>query len=348
MGLIDEEIWRFGSNYGLPNSYGKTVKRGKTTPAQQSVAPQEKENRDLGQRPKSQGYAGYGAESSECDLIDIIGRLRSERRPLQDISNKKNDDSNTEKKKKTDYLDLRSILRSQSSDTVPLGDTPEDEGENTAKKSQQPGDNMHNIASQISSISLDRRNSNPSSITYRNEAVDHSSGSSSSESEAPESHDDDTMSINDSHTLNTSFLPMNFEYQANTKIHSSSIQTSLSPQNGSLKGNKDLKNLCEKAREKVIVDMTKELDELTSNTKDQEKEEKSSSHHPMKAISTKGDNLKASCAGATGVRNELKKRGSSLAEICNKTNTSKAPPRVGLSKRARLEPLHDYLQKKSV
>lgn len=347
MSLIDDEIWRFGSNYGLPNNYGKSVKRGKTTPAQQSASPENKENRDLGQRPKSQGHPSYGAESSECDLIDIIGRLRSERRPLQDISNKKNGDLNKEKKKKTDYLDLRLILRSQSLDTVPLGDTPEDQGENTAEKLQQPGDNMLDIASQISSISLDRRDSNHSLTTYGNEAAERSPGLLQSESEAPDSRDDDTMSINDSHTLNTSFLPINSEYQDNTKVHSL-VQAPLSPQNRPLKGNKDLKNLCEKAREKVIVDMTKELDELTSNAEDQGKEEKSSLHQSLVLNSTKGDNLKASCAGATGVRNKLKKRGSSLAEICNKTNTSKAPPRVGLSKRARLEPLHDYLQKKSV
>lgn len=347
MSLIDDEIWRFGSNYGLRDTYGKAVTRGKTLPAQQTATPENKENSDLVQRPKSQGHAGYGAENSECDLIDIIGRLRSERRPLQDISNKKHDDLNREKKKKTDYLDLRLILRSQSLDTVPLGDNPEDQGENTAEKLLQPGDNMHDIASQISSISLDRRHSSHSLPAYGDESAECLQGLLESESEAPDSHDDDTMSINDSHTLNTSFLPINSEYQDNMKVHSL-VQEQLSPQSIPLKSNKNLKNLCEKAREKVIVDMTKELDELTSSAEDKEKEENPSLNQSLKLDSVKGDNFKASCAGASGVRNKLKKRGSSLAEICNKTNTSKAPPRVGLSKRARLEPLHDYLQKKAV
>lgn len=347
MSLIDDEIWRFGSNYGLPNTYGKTVNRGKTTPAQQSAALKNKENHEHVQRPKSQGHVGYGAEDSECDLIDIIGRLRSERRPLQDISNKKYDDLNKEKKKKTDYLDLRLILHSQSLDTVPLGDIPEDQGGNTAVKLQQSGDDIHDIASQISSISLDRRNSSHSLPAYGGEVEEGLLRLLESESEAPDSHDDDTMSINDSHTLNTSFLPMNSDYHDNTKVQSL-VQAPLSPQNKPLKSNKNLKNLCEKAREKVIVDMTKELDESTSSAEDKEKKEKSSLFQSFQLDTAKGDNSKASCAGATGVRNKLKKRGSSLAEICNKTNTSKAPLRVGLSKRAKLQPLHDYLQKKTV
>lgn len=346
MSLIDDEIWKFGSKYGLPNTYGKTLKRGNTSPAQPSATSENKDNRNCRQRPKSQGHFCYGAENSEFDLIDIIGRLRSERRPLQDISNKRHNDLNKEEKKKLDYLDLRLILRSQSLDTVSLGGTPEDQGEDTAEKLLQPGASMHNIASQMSSISLDERNSIHSLPAYGDEVVACLQGLLESESEAPDSHDDDTMSVIDSHTLNTSLLPLNSEHQDNMKVHTFD-QATLSQQKAPHKSDKSLKNLCDKTREKVILDMTKELDELISSSENIEKEQMSSLYQSKKPDYMKGYNLKASCAGATSIRNKLKKRGSSLAEICDKTNTSKAPPRVGLSKRAKLEPLHDYLQKKN-
>lgn len=46
------------------------------------------------------------------------------------------------------------------------------------------------------------------------------------------------------------------------------------------------------------------------------------------------------------VTNRERKRKNTLAELCSKTNKAHLRPRVGLSKKIRVEPLHDYLAKK--
>lgn len=90
-----------------------------------------------------------------------------------------------------------------------------------------------------------------------------------------------------------------------------------------------LTRLCSKVNDKIITDELKEMESPeivetpTKQTEDQ--------------VTPK--------ATAAYVSNRERKRKTTLSEICSKTNRARLPQRVGLSKKIKLDSLHDYLQK---
>lgn len=90
-----------------------------------------------------------------------------------------------------------------------------------------------------------------------------------------------------------------------------------------------LTNLCNKVNDRIIDDESLETEtEYTKNTAKQE------IHNAPAAI------IPSSYPSFTD-----RKRKPSLADICSKTNRARLAPRVGLSKKIKVDSLHDYLKK---
>ncbi len=101
-----------------------------------------------------------------------------------------------------------------------------------------------------------------------------------------------------------------------------------------------LSNICHKINEKVLHD-------ISSDIRCEDIHE--SANVKSRDIHETGDQEKhcipAPVMPPSYPSNRERKRKTSLADICSKTNRARLPPRVGLSKKIKVDSLHDYLKK---
>lgn len=100
-----------------------------------------------------------------------------------------------------------------------------------------------------------------------------------------------------------------------------------------------LSNICDKINEKVLHARSADV-----RSEDQEFANVKSKDIP-ETSDQKKDCIPAPVLAPSYPSNRERKRKTSLADICSKTNRARLPPRVGLSKKLKVDSLHDYLKK---
>ena len=100
-----------------------------------------------------------------------------------------------------------------------------------------------------------------------------------------------------------------------------------------------LSNICDKINEKVLHDKSSDIISEETN------ENANVKPRDMRKIDQENRYILAPILPLSYPSNRGRKRKTSLADICSKTNRARLPPRVGLSKKLKVDSLHDYLKK---
>lgn len=101
-----------------------------------------------------------------------------------------------------------------------------------------------------------------------------------------------------------------------------------------------LSNICDKINEKVLHDISSDL-----RSEDTHESANMKSRDSRETADQEKYCIQAPVLPPSYPSNRERKRKTSLADICSKTNRARLPPRVGLSKRLKVDSLHDYLKK---
>lgn len=101
-----------------------------------------------------------------------------------------------------------------------------------------------------------------------------------------------------------------------------------------------LSNICDKINEKVLHDISSDI--RSENTHESANVE---SRDIRETADQEKHCIPAPVLPPSYPSNRERKRKTSLADICSKTNRARLPPRVGLSKKLKVDSLHDYLKK---
>ena len=101
-----------------------------------------------------------------------------------------------------------------------------------------------------------------------------------------------------------------------------------------------LSNICDKINEKVLNDISSDL-----RSEDTHESANMKSRDIRETADQEKHCIQAPVLPPSYPSNRERKRKTSLADICSKTNRARLPPRVGLSKKLKVDSLHDYLKK---